>query len=58
MDRASQIAQEAVHWAMEQSRRTNPVGPLNAMTFEAAFAEKLRKYFPATKRKIRQGAKR
>ncbi len=58
MDRASQIAQEAVHWVMEESRRSNPPGPLSPMAFEAAFAEKLRKYFPQTKRKARKSTKK
>lgn len=58
MDRASKIAQEAVHGVMEESRRSNPPGPLSPMAFEAAFAEKLRKYFPVTQRKVRQSTKR
>ncbi len=53
MDRATKIAQEAVHYVMEDSRRSEPPGPLTPMAFEAAFAEKLRKYFPQTRRKVR-----
>lgn len=53
MDKASKIAQEAVHFVMEQSRLTNPPGPTGPMDFEAAFAMKLREYFPQTKRTVR-----
>lgn len=51
MDRASQIAQEACRWAREQAMMSEPPAP---MAYEAAFAEKLREYFPQTRRKARK----
>jgi hypothetical protein len=52
VDKASKIAQEAVHFVMEQARMTNPVANVGPMDYEAAFAMKLRQYFPNTKRKV------
>lgn len=50
MDRASKIAQEAVHFVLEQARMTNPPAPTGPMDYEAAFAMKLREFFPETKK--------
>jgi hypothetical protein len=47
MDRASHIAQEAVSYAKRHLVGHERATP---MDYEAAFAEKLRKYFPQTKR--------
>lgn len=52
MDRASQIAQEAVSYAVKEGRRMgHQAGPPE---YEASFAEHLRKHFPVTKRKARE----
>lgn len=58
MDRASRIAQEAVHFVVEQSRMTNPPAPTGPMDYEASFAMYLRKYFPQTKRKAYERKKK
>lgn len=58
MDRASKIAQEAVHFVVEQSRMTEPPEPMGPMAYEASFAMYLRKYFPQTKRKAYQRKKK
>ena len=50
MDKASKIAQEAVHFVLEQSRMSNPPTPVGPMDYEAAFAMKLRECFPETKK--------
>lgn len=53
MDRASQIAREAMAFAQDNYfGRMDPGNPLPE-DYEAAFAEMLRKYFPVTKRKAR-----
>ncbi len=52
MDRATEIAQEAVTYAVGEGRRMgHQAGPPE---YEASFAEHLRKYFPETKRKTTQ----
>jgi hypothetical protein len=50
VDKASKIAQEAVHFVMEQSRLSNPPAPVGPMDYEASFAMKLRECFPETKK--------
>lgn len=55
MDRATQIAQEAVSYAQRCALMHEPATP---MDYEAAFAEKIRKYFPKTKRASRKKVKK